>query len=331
MSSVMELCSSAMRGCIAAPPGKKLCVADLANIEGRVLAWLVEENWKLKAFSDYDAGVGPDLYKVAYAKSFGIDVGQVTKPQRQIGKVEELQLGYQGGIGAFVTMANLYNMDLQNIADTVYGALATVDPRIVQEAKKFWIWGLEQGRTLGLDEHVFVACDIIKRGWREGHVATASYWPELEQSTIKAVQQPGVTVKARRIKIRRDGSWLRLQLPSGRHLCYFNPSVSEDGKLSYQGVNPYTRKWERVNTYGGRLVENACQALARDVLADNMPRIEAAGYAIGMLVHDEIIAEADDVDAFSGEHLAELMSVVPEWAEGLPLAAEGFTAYRYRK
>jgi DNA polymerase len=105
----------------------------------------------------------------------------------------------------------------------------------------------------------------------------------------------------------------------------------KDGSLSYMGVNQYSRKWSRLSTYGGKLVENVCQAIARDVMADAMPSIEAAGYAITLTVHDEILTETPDTDNFSEAKLSEFMSRVPEWATGLPLAAKGFEAYRYKK
>jgi DNA polymerase len=97
------------------------------------------------------------------------------------------------------------------------------------------------------------------------------------------------------------------------------------------GVNQYSRKWQRLNTYGGKLFENACQAVARDVMAANMPRIEAAGYEIVLTVHDEVICEAPDTPEFNTEHLSQLLATNPVWAPDMPLAAGGFEDYRYRK
>jgi len=114
-------------------------------------------------------------------------------------------------------------------------------------------------------------------------------------------------------------------------LSYPSPRVSDAGEISYKGLNQYSRKWERLTTYSGKLLENATQAVARDVLAANMQRIEDAGYEIVLTVHDEIIAEAPDTEEFNAEHLSSLMATVPSWAKGLPLAAAGFETYRYRK
>ncbi|EPP3887222.1 DNA polymerase, partial [Enterobacter hormaechei] len=115
--NIMELTSSALRGCIMAPEGKKLVVSDLSNIEGRKLAWLACEQWKLDAFREYDEGTGPDLYKLAYARAFNISPDDVDKYQRQIGKVMELGLGFGGGVAAFLTFALVYGLDLDELAN----------------------------------------------------------------------------------------------------------------------------------------------------------------------------------------------------------------------
>jgi DNA polymerase len=329
--NVMGLTGNLVRGCIVAPEGYKLSIADLANIEGRMAAWLAGEDWKLKAFREYDARTGPDLYKVAYGRSFNKPVGSVNKEQRQLGKVQELALGYEGGVGAFVTMAMTYKMELDQIRDAVFGALDELPQHIVKDAFGFYDWMAKKRRTLGLEREVFIACEILKRGWREAHPAISGYWGELRDAVIQAIQNPGTTLTARRVEIRRDGMWLRIQLPSGRHLCYPQPQVSEDGEISYAGVNQYTRKWQRIKTYGGKLFENLCQAAARDVLAHTMPELSAAGYPICLSVHDELLTESRDTLDFDHREVAQIMATNPPWAHGLPLAAAGFDTLRYRK
>ncbi|MEX3629653.1 MAG: DNA polymerase I [Burkholderia sp.] len=330
-SNVMGLTANVVRGSIIVPPGKKMVVSDLSNIEGRKAAWLSGENWKLQAFRDYDAGTGPDLYKLAYARSFGVDVDDVTKDRRQLGKVQELALAYEGGVGAFVTFTMTYKMELNDIRAAVFAALDLVDREVVREAHGAWDWAAKKKRTLGLDQDVYIACDILKRAWRRAHPATSSYWRELKDAATQAICSPGTTVHARRIIMRRDGNWLRVQMPSGRQRCYIAPRVSDDGEISYMGVSPYTRKWGRTKTYGGKLFENLCQASARDILFANMPRVEAAGYEIVLSIHDELLTEAPDRAEFSDAELSRLISTVPDWAEGLPLSAGGFEGYRYRK
>lgn len=327
--NVMEVASAAIRGCIVAPRGKKLVVADLANIEGRDAAWLAGETWKLQAFRDFDAGIGADLYKVAYAKAFGVRPEDVDKTMRQIGKVMELMLAYQGGVGAFLTGALTYGFDIEQMAEDAYPGLPD---DIRDEAKGMYDWTVRKRRsTFGLSERAFVVCDSFKRAWRRGHTAVEALWGALEESAIRATRSPGTTVDCGRFRLRRDGAWLRIRMPSGRFLCYPSPQVDDNGRFSYMGVNQYSRKWTRLHSYGGKLFENACQSFARDILAHNMPAVEAAGYQIVLTVHDEIITEAPDSPEFNAAHLASIMATPPEWAPDIPLAAAGFEALRYRK
>ncbi len=327
-TNVMELTSSAIRGCIIAPPEKKLVVADLSNIEGRMLAWLAGEQWKLNAFADYDRGIGHDLYKLAYAKAFGIRPEDVDKAMRQIGKVMELALGYEGGVGAFLTFAAAYNIDLEEMANL---AMPAIPQAIINESNSALAWTkLNRRPTFGLTDKAWVVCDSLKRLWRYAHPETTAFWKELETAAVMATATPGQVFKVRRLKVQRVSMWLRVALPSGRNLCYPGPQV-DDGKLSYLGVNQYSRKWGRLKTYGGKLVENVTQAASRDILGTNMPAIEQAGYDIVLSVHDENITEAPDNEFYNAEHLADLMATNPEWATGLPLAAAGFEDYRYRK
>lgn len=328
VDNVMEATSACLRGCIIAPPGKKLVVADLSNIEGRMLAWLAGEKWKLQAFRAYDNGEGADLYNLAYAKAFGIPVEKVTKDQRQVGKVMELAFGYEGGVGAWVTFAAAYGIDLEELGAMAYD---TIPGQILHEAGRFYDWTVEQKRTtFSLSRTAFVVCDSFKRLWREAHPQVSSFWKELEHACADAVSNPGTTYDCRKLKIRRDGAWLRIGLPSGRALCYPQPKL-EDGKLSYMGVNQYTRQWSRIKTYGGKLAENVTQAASRDLLAGSMPEIESRGYEIVLTVHDEIITEAVDAPLWNVNDLAFWMSEPPAWAPDIPLAAAGFECHRYRK
>lgn len=323
--NVMELCANAMRGVIIAPPGKKIVVADLSNIEGRVLAWLAGEEWKLQAFRDFDAGKGEDLYKVAYGRSFRIDPKDVTKAQRQIGKTLELAMGYQGGVGAFVTFAANLGVDLESLPSD------SIPPDVWAEAENFYEWSLEQRRpTFGLSQRAFMTCDSLKRLWRRAHPKIEDLWGAAESITGAALHNEGEEFRARKVYAVRKGNWLRIVLPSGRSLSYPAPRI-EDGKLSFMGINQYSRKWSRISTYGGKLVENMTQAVARDVFKSSYPAILEAGYDIRLPVHDENITYAPDGKLYGPKHLSQLMAVVPLWASGLPLAAAGFECYRYRK
>jgi len=327
--NVMRLTANTVRGCIVAPPGKKLVIADLSNIEGRGLAFLAGERWKLKAFADFDAGIGEDLYKVAYGRSFNIDPKEATGQKRQIGKVMELGLGYEGGVAAFLTFAAVYNMDLADLAKAVW---STASAEALDNAKGMWSWAQKKKRTLGLPMEVYVACEVLKAAWREAHAATKALWAAAGDAVRLAIKNPGETFPiGQHLKARRDGAWLRIRLPSGRYLCYIHPDVDDDGQITYFGVNQYTRQWGRIKTYGGKLVENATQAFARDVLAANMPLIEACGYEIVLSVHDELLTETPDSPEFTVDALAKMMSHAPPWAKGLPLAAAGFECTRYRK
>lgn len=327
--NVMRLTANTVRGCIVAPPHKKLVIADLSNIEGRGLAFLAGERWKLKAFAEFDQGIGHDLYKLAYARSFNVDPADVTKSGRQIGKVQELGLGYEGGVAAFLTFAAVYNMDLAELAKAV---MATATPEALEKAQGMWGWAKGKKRTLGLPMETYVACEILKRAWRDAHPATEALWKAAGDSVRAAIGNPGVTFDiGQHLKARVDGKWLRIRLPSGRYLCYINPSVADDGQISYFGVNQYTRQWGSIKTYGGKLVENCTQAFARDILAYNMPGIEAKGYEIVLSVHDELLTETPDRPEFNADVLGQMMATAPAWAQGIPLTAAGFETTRYRK
>ncbi len=252
-NNIMELTSSALRGCIMAPPGKKLVVSDLSNIEGRFLAWLAGEEWKLQAFRDYDTFIydaagqriwdelakdyqraGHDLYKLAYARAFNMTPEDVDKAMRQIGKVMELGLGFGGGVAAFVTFALVYGLDLEDLADA---ALPNIPIAIQREAQSWWQASVKQKKTYGLSERVFITCDSLKRLWRNAHPETVSLWSELENAVRRAIAQPGKQFNCRRLKVRKDGPWLRIALPSGRVVCYPGAAIVK-GDITYNGREP---------------------------------------------------------------------------------------------
>lgn len=289
-----------LRGLLCAAPRYQLFAGDFANIEGRVLAWLAGESWKLKAFADFDAGTGHDLYLLAASRIYHKPVESFTKksPERMIGKVSELALGYQGGCGAFQSMASAYGLKISD-----------------------------------------AEADGIKVAWRDANPHIKQYWYDVERAAVQAIEHSGVVTTVgpvhARVAFRVSGSFLWCALPSGRALCYPYPRLvdyeSEWGpkkEIHYKSVDTYSRQWGNSTTYGGKLVENITQAVARDVLADAIVRLDAAGWNIILHVHDEIVSEmtAGDLTAYCA-----LMKQSPVWAQGLPIAVEGWTGHRYRK
>lgn len=325
---IADLLSNCLRGEIIAGEGKKLVVADFSNIEGRVLAWLAGEQWKLKAFRDYDEGKGHDLYKLTYGRTFNVDPDKVTKAQRQMGKVLELALGYGGGAGAFATFARTFGIDLHDMAKEVR---REIDPMIWAEAEHaYTTYFVPNGKTEGMDAEVFIACDAVKRAWRKANSAIVSFWGAMG----KAIEGSGrglTTCAGRYISVDRNGNYLRIRLPSGRYLVYPGFGMDRDG-IYYQGMIAFTRKWGKIRSYPSKFVENVTQAVACDVLCEAMLRLDAAGFEIVLTVHDEVIAEAPrNSRKLSLSLMSKLMSETPSWAEGLPLSVAGYEAERYRK
>lgn len=327
--NVMGLAANAVRGVIVAAKNKKLVVSDLSNIEGRKLAWLADEDWKLDAFRAFDAGIGSDLYRIAYARAFGIRPEDVTDDQRQIGKVMELALGYQGGVGAFVSMVATYGIDLEELARKAWD---TIPAAMLQDAQAAWARAVSKRKTLGLSREVWVVCTALTWLWRNAHPGTTALWSACETAARNAILNPGeqFPVNGGKVVFDRKGGWLRIRLPSGRYLSYPDPRV-EGNTIHYAAVSVYTKSWQRVYTYGGKIVENIDQASSRDVMAYGMMRADHNAYSTVLTVHDELVTEVPDDPSWSEKGLSTLLATNAPWNRGLPLAAKGFETYRYRK
>lgn len=325
--------AAALRGVVMAPPGKKLVVSDLSNIEGRILAYLAGEAWKLDAFRAYDRGEGPDLYNITAVGIVGGDPYNVPKPIRNaFGKVPDLALGYEGGVGALQKFAKDYGIRMAEQWETIQ---QSADPALVDQARRNWdLFGYDKG--VEYDE--WTASEVVKLMWRERHPATRALWYACKDAAINAIRDPfteypaGPHLVFQRV-IHPSGDWLRVLLPSGRYLTYYRPELAADGSITYWGESQDKsggkRAWSKQYWYGGKGVENACQALAGDVLKAALPGLEAIGLPLVLTVHDEVVCEADPwrhVDEAS-----RVLATPPTWAPDLPLAAAGFEALAYRK
>ena len=292
--TVMAVVTSCLRGCIVARPGKKLVVADFSQIEARVLPWLAGQTDLLDVFAS-----GRDVYVRAASDIFGVPEDQVTPDQRQIGKVAILALGFGGGAGAFIKMADVYGISL------------TTD-----------------------------RADNIKSAWRTANPDIVNFWWECDRAARSAIQNPAqqFTAAGGKVTFGMLGNHLICRLPSGRHLVYRDaqllPSMDRRGQLeiTYMGVDQYTRKWTRLRTYGGKLVENIVQAVARDLMAHVLVEADRAGMMPILTIHDEVLCEEDEhVADASLALLLRLMATPPVWAGGIPLKGEGWVGYRYKK
>ena len=353
-----ETLSNCVRGAIIAPAGKRLCIADYSNVEGRVLAWLAGETWKLNAFAEYDTLLttsgewklpyrdgwdhdwaldkgefvhkGHDLYKLTYSRTFNVKPESVTKAQRQMGKVLELAMGYQGGPKAFLTFVGNFHIDVKDMVKAIKSA---IDPNIWYQNEGKLQWALEKGLVEDMEPETWVAFSAVADAWRRANPRITKLWTDLADACVDAIKSPGqlVLVGKTKLSAKRIGNYLYVRLPSGRKLVYPCPELPRKERCSFIYRTMEKNKFVRTKAYGGRLVENAVQAAACDLLLEAGPRLEAAGYEIVMSVHDEYICEIPDDKTRNHRHMEELMSALPSWAGGLPLVAAGFESYRYRK
>ena len=284
--------SELVRTSIIPEDGHQLLVADFSAIEARVIAWLAGEQWRLDVFRN-----GGDIYCASASQMFKVPVVKHGENGhlRQKGKIAELALGYGGGINAL----------------KAFGAD-------------------KMGMT---DEEMQETVDL----WRDSSPNICALWKAIERAAIRCVvhKKPVISdISCTRFDYEQGILWMTL--PSGRRIAYWGAYYDESklhpGRktLSYMGVDQQTKKWSRIETWGGKLVENLVQATARDCLRESMFALDKAGYDIRAHVHDEVIV-TEPLDGRSVEQMADLMGLDIPWAPGLPLRADGYCTPFYIK
>jgi len=294
--NVPDTLSQLIRTAFIPSSGNKFIVADFSAIEARVIAWLAGEQWVNEVFATHGR-----IYEATAAQMFHVPLEKIVKgnPEyglRQKGKVATLALGYQGGTNSLITM----------------GAL-----------------------KMGLSEEELP--DIVSR-WRQANRRIVDLWYAIEQVALTVMQTAQTTaiyglIFALEGDLIYGQSFLTVQLPSGRKLYYPKPFLQENqfGKMAvhYYTVGQNTKKWEVTSTYGGKMVENIIQAIARDCLAVTLNRIEDMGLQTVFHVHDEVVIDAPG--DISVEEICDLMAKPIEWAPGLILKGAGFECNYYMK
>lgn len=291
--AVPDVLSQLIRTAFIPSKGRRFLVADFSAIEARIIAWLAGEQWRQEVFAK-----GGDIYCASASQMFHVPVEKhgVNGHLRQKGKIAELALGYQGAAGALRTM----------------GAL-----------------------KMGLTEAELP--EIVSK-WREANPRIVSLWYEMENAALNCVRsggRPHLVAGRIRFKMVASGedTWLLMQLPSGRCLFYPQPVICPNRRgmesLQFMGTDQTTKKWGPQETYGGKLVENCVQAIARDCLAESIDRLTASGHDIVIHIHDEVVIDATNIDRL--DVVTEIMGAPIKWAPGLLLRADGFEAEYYRK
>lgn len=287
---VASTLSQLVRTALIPEEGHRFIVADYSAIEARVIAWIADETWRLQTFKD-----GGDIYCASASQMFKVPVVKhgVNGELRQKGKIAELALGYGGGVNAL---------------------------------KAF---GADKSMT---DEEMVQTVDL----WREASPRICGLWRSLEAAAVKCVVRKSPALSSTgNILFEYDEPVLWMTLPSGRKLAYWGAEYMESSRgfgktLSYMGVNQTTRKWERIETWGGKLVENLVQATARDCLKESMLALSGAGFDIRAHVHDEVII-TEPIGGRSVQEVCEIMGAPVSWAPGLPLNADGYETPYYKK
>lgn len=332
-SRTMSIVASCLRGIITSDADSQLVVADLSQIEARMTAVLAGEEWKVEAFIKYDAKEGPDAYVMAAAGIYGLPVESVDKElHRPTGKVAELALGFLGGAGALLKMARDMRINLGKIYE---GIMESAKETNVEKAMKAW---RDRGIKSGTEERRWLTAELIKLAWRDSHPMVVQFAYDLEKAAVKAVLNPGQVVKVRDIYYQKSGSYLRCRLPSGRWIYYpdiklemvATPWGTEKSSLTARKMD--NGQWVRRALTPGILIENTVQAASADVMTDGLKRIIKArpDHLPVLSIHDELGCQVrkgrEDIKWFNAQ-----LATVPEYLPGLPVAAAGYVAERYKK
>lgn len=288
--NVQGTLSELIRTALIPEEGHRFIVADYSAIEARVLAWLCGEQWRLDVFEN-----GGDIYCASASQMFKVPVEKhgINGELRSKGKVAELGLGYGGGIGALKAFgADKMGMTDEDMAETV-------------------------------------------ELWRNASPHVVAFWKDLERAAIRCVVKKVPTISTvGHIRFDYEDGVLWMSLPSGRRIAYWGAEYSENKKgfksLTYMGMEQKSRKWMRLETWGGKLVENLTQATARDCLKESMLALTGAGFDIRAHVHDEVII-TEPVDGRSVQDVCDIMGAPISWAPGLPLRADGYETPYYKK
>ena len=294
--SVQDTLSQLIRTAFVAPEGHILIDADFSAIEARVIAWLAGEEWVLEVFRTTGK-----IYEATASQLYGVPVDLIKKgnPEyslRQYGKAATLALGYQGGAHALITAGHL--------------------PKDTPE-----------------DE-----LNDIKNRWRATNKRIVDLWYRMNAAAVQVIQNGGSVgvnnlVVAREFDVNQGINCMTITLPSGRKLYYVDPKLGVnrwgDASITYMGVND-KNKWGLIETYGGKLVENCTQAIARDCLALSVQRLEAAGIPVTFHIHDEVVIDCPP-NTTTLEQVAGIMSQPVPWAPDLPLNAEGWVGQFFKK
>ena len=329
---VLDTISSCLRGFICSRGDRELLTADFNAVEARVIAWLANEERVLKLFRE-----DGEVYKDAAKDIFTVPIESVTKQQRLVGKVAILALGYQGGVGAFQTMARGYNITMAPAFDSIWDAA----PQARRDyAVKRWN---ADGKRAGIEKREWLASELTKLAWREANPNIVAYWTLVEKAAATAMRLPNTPIHLGpdlpSVTFIQRGSFLFCKLPSGRNLCYPYPEMQvkdtpwkeKKKMLTYMAEDSKSHKWVRKTAYGGLLAENITQAIAADLLRNAIKNCVEEKYAVVLHVHDEIAAEVPIGIGRSVEEFNKLVVKLPKWAQGLPLKAEGWMGRRYRK